>query len=91
MRALAEQDVCLEPVLGLGEIATHPLAAAELTDQPSGKGVVRTVAPPLRFGASAAAPPPPAPLRGGDTRSVLAEAGYTGAEVERLAASGVLG
>jgi len=91
VRALAEQDVCLEPVLGLDEIASHPATRAELRDQPSGAEMFRTLAPPVRFAASPPASPRDAPRRGGDTRAVLAEAGYTGAEVERLAAAGVLG
>ncbi len=91
VQALAEHDVCVEPVLAMDEVASHPVAGAGLWDQPAGGAAVKTVAPAVRLGGAPRETPPAAPLRGADTRAVLAEAGYTPAEVERMSAAGVLG
>jgi alpha-methylacyl-CoA racemase len=91
VHALADHDVCVEPVLGIDELARHPVTAAELWDQPVGAAALRTVAPPLRLGGSRPPTPASAPARGADTGAVLAEAGYSRADLERMRAAGVLG
>jgi crotonobetainyl-CoA:carnitine CoA-transferase CaiB-like acyl-CoA transferase len=91
VKALADHDVCVEPVLALDELGSHPVTGAELWDQPAGSGTVRTVAPSIRFGGAAREAARPAPARGADTRAVLAEAGFAPAEVERMSAAGVVG
>jgi alpha-methylacyl-CoA racemase len=87
---LAPQDVCVEPVLALDEVAAHPAAAPAIMDAPVGPARLRTVEPPVRFSRTPAEPPLRAPALGEHTDEVLGEAGFTRAEVERLRREGVL-
>jgi crotonobetainyl-CoA:carnitine CoA-transferase CaiB-like acyl-CoA transferase len=91
VRVLAGHDVCVEPVLGYDEMSTHPTVAAELLDQPLGSARLRTVAPPVKLSGTAASKTiPPAPGLGEHTDAVLAEAGFTRADIEKMRGAGVL-
>ncbi|HVR70984.1 MAG TPA: CaiB/BaiF CoA-transferase family protein [Vicinamibacteria bacterium] len=85
---LSTEDVCVEPVL-------EPLDAAEaatrsMADQRAGGGALRTVATPLRLADTPAAFRREPPGLGQHTGEVLAEAGFTGAEIDALRGEGVL-
>jgi alpha-methylacyl-CoA racemase len=84
--AFEGRPACVTPVLHLGEAASHPHLAARGTTVEV-DGVVQP-APAPRFSRSTPEPPTaPAP----PDRSVLTGWGFDGAEVDRLAADGVLG
>jgi crotonobetainyl-CoA:carnitine CoA-transferase CaiB-like acyl-CoA transferase len=51
---------------------------------------VRTLGPPVKFGATPGGIHRPAPTFGQHTREVLLEYGYATAEIEELAASGAI-
>jgi alpha-methylacyl-CoA racemase len=88
-RVFAGSDACVAPVLALGEVAQHPHNAARGTFLER-EGVLQP-APAPRFSRSAlqmGAPPRPA---GADTDAVLADFGYSEAEVARLKDAGVVG
>ncbi len=87
---LAAHDVCVEPVLTLGEVAAHPAAASALMDVPLGSARLRTVGPPVRFSGTPAEPPARPPALGEHTDAVLDEAGFTRGDVERMRRQGVL-
>jgi alpha-methylacyl-CoA racemase len=90
VRALAQEDVCVEPVLGLDEVAAHPALAPDLRDQPAGEGRLRTVAPPVRLSDTPARAAARAPALGEHSEQVLGEAGFTRDEVTRMRGAGVL-
>jgi crotonobetainyl-CoA:carnitine CoA-transferase CaiB-like acyl-CoA transferase len=90
VRDLADHDVCVEPVLDYDEMSAHPAVAAELIDQPVGKARLRTVAPPVKLSGAPSGPPRPAPALGEHTDAVLAEAGFTRADIDRMRGAGVL-
>ena len=90
VRVLADHDVCVEPVLAYDEMSTHATVAAELIDQPVGKARLRTVAPPVKLSGAPSGPPRPAPALGEHTNAVLAEAGFTRADIDRMRGAGVL-
>ena len=90
VRVLADHDVCVEPVLAYDEMSTHATVAAELIDQPVGKARLRTVAPPVKLSGAPSGPPRPAPALGEHTDAVLAEAGFTRADIDRMRGAGVL-
>jgi crotonobetainyl-CoA:carnitine CoA-transferase CaiB-like acyl-CoA transferase len=71
-------------------MSAHATIAAELLDQPLGKGTLRTVAPPLKLSGAPAAPARPAPGLGEHTDAVLAEAGFTRADIDKMRGAGVL-
>jgi alpha-methylacyl-CoA racemase len=81
-------DACVAPVLSLAEAAAHPHNVA--------RGSFITVdgveqhAPAPRFSRTAAAPVQAPHRAGADTAEVLAEAGFSTAEVEQLRAAGGL-
>jgi alpha-methylacyl-CoA racemase len=88
-RVFAGRDACVAPVLALGEVARHPHNAARGTFA-TRDGVLQP-APAPRFsrtvpemGAS------PRPV-GTDTEAVLAEFGFSEAEIAALKAAGVVG
>jgi alpha-methylacyl-CoA racemase len=75
-------DVCFAPVLSIAEVKDHPHNAARGTiinvagvDQP---------APAPRFSRTKAAVPTPPSRAGSDTKSVLADWGFSAAEIETL-------
>lgn len=90
VRALAGQDVCVEPVLDLDEIAAHPAHAGALWDQPALGARLRTVAPPIRFSGAGTRPPRRAPGVGEHTDAVLAEAGVSRDDITKMRGAGVL-
>jgi alpha-methylacyl-CoA racemase len=90
VRVLADHDVCVEPVLGFDEMSAHPAVAASLWDQPVGDARLRTVAPPVKLSSAPSGPPRPAPALGEHTDAVLAEAGFTRADIEKMRGAGVL-
>jgi alpha-methylacyl-CoA racemase len=81
-------DACVAPVLSLGEAAQHPHNVA--------RGSFITVngveqhAPAPRFSRTAAAPVQAPHRAGADSSGVLAEAGFSAAEIEQLRAAGGL-
>ena len=82
-------DACFAPVLGMDEAHHHPHNAARATFVER-DGIVQPNAAP-RFartpGGVRCSPPPP----GSGTRAVLAGRGFTAAEIDDLAARGVIG
>jgi alpha-methylacyl-CoA racemase len=88
-RIFAGSDACVAPVLALGEVASHPHNAARGTFA-TRDGVLQP-APAPRFSRTApqmGTPPRPA---GADTEAVLADFGYSQAEVAELKGAGVVG
>ncbi len=84
---LEATDVCFAPVLSFAEAAQHPHAAARRAFVEVA-GVVQP-APAPRFGRTPAAHPKPAPFEGQDTQAVLAQAGYSAADITALLHAGV--
>ena len=89
-RVLADHDVCVEPVLAYDEMSAHPAVGPALWDQPVGDARLRTVAPPVKLSGAPSGPPRPAPALGEHTDAVLAEAGFTRADIDRMRGAGVL-
>jgi len=89
-RELATKDVCVEPVLDLEEALGTPQAQGFLMDQAAGGAALRTVAPPLRLGATPASVRREAPTLGQHSDEVLIEAGYAPEDVEALRDAGVV-
>jgi alpha-methylacyl-CoA racemase len=83
---LEGSDTCFAPVLTLAEAADHPHARerAAFIDI----GGVRQPAPAPRFSRSAPSTPTAAPEAGAHTEAVLAEAGFSAAEIAALLADG---
>jgi alpha-methylacyl-CoA racemase len=81
-------DACVTPVLSLGEAPGHPHNTARGTFLDLGG--VRQPAPAPRFGGTPAAAPAPAAPAGHHTRDLLAEAGRSAEDIERLFAAGVV-
>jgi alpha-methylacyl-CoA racemase len=83
---LEGSDACFAPVLTLAEVADHPHArerAAFIVI-----GGVRQPAPAPRFSRSSPSTPTAAPEAGAHTEAVLAEAGFSAAEIAALLAEG---
>jgi len=81
------------PVHSLGEALTHPQTLArgmvvDLTHPEAGP--TRALGCPVHFSATPPRIDRPAPLLGEHTREVLRESGYSDAEVDALAAEGVV-
>ncbi len=86
--ALEGTDACFAPVLGLDEVEHHPHHAARGAF-PDVDGVVQP-RPAPRFSATPAAVPGPPPEPGQHTDQVLAEAGFTETEIDKLRAAGAI-
>ncbi|HEV3230986.1 MAG TPA: CaiB/BaiF CoA-transferase family protein [Candidatus Dormibacteraeota bacterium] len=84
---VGDRDVCLEPVNSLAEAMADPHAAARGLWRETADGIPRP-APMVRLGEGA---DPRVAKLGEDSRAVLAELGYTDAEIEALVAAGVTG
>ena len=91
----SEHDCCLEPVLELDEALDRALVRAremvvEL-DQPGARQPVRLLGVPVKLSRTPGdANRGPGPVLGGDTRSVLADAGYSDGEVAALEEAGAV-
>jgi alpha-methylacyl-CoA racemase len=83
---LEGSDVCFAPVLTLAEAASHPHARAR-AGYVELEGVVQP-APAPRFDRTPAGPLRPSPEEGAHTQTVLAEAGFSAAEIDELVAQG---
>ncbi|WP_221350432.1 CaiB/BaiF CoA transferase family protein [Streptomyces beigongshangae] len=83
---LAGTDACVTPVLSLDEAARHPHLRARGTFLTDGPALEPAPAP--RFEGAEAPRPAPAPVKGRHTREVLAESGWSAAEIEHLLSSG---
>ena len=81
-------DACVAPVLSLADAPGHPYNRARQVFVDVGGWLEPAPAP--RFSRTASGPPRPGPRRGQDTDDVLAEAGFSKPEIERLRATGVL-
>lgn len=84
----AGSDACVAPVLDWSEAPDHPQIAARGTLQQ--RDGVTQAAPAPRFDRTPAAEPGPPPAPGGDTEAVLAEAGYSPAEIAALRRAGAV-
>lgn len=78
----AGSDACVTPVLTLAEAMQHPHNRAR--DTFVGVEGALQPAPAPRFSGTPAPPPRAAPACGADTRSVLAEHGFSDSEIEKL-------
>ncbi len=90
-RRLDEVDLVWAPVQTPAQVAADPqvAAAGALLEVEDGQGgTYRSPAAPARFPGADAMVRPAAPDLGQHTREVLAEAGYSGAEIEAMLASG---
>ena len=88
VRLLADEDVCVEPVLDAreaAEAAPHSLADVRVSG-----GTLRTVASPVRLTATPPRYRREPPAAGQHTHEVLAEAGYTPREIEAMRGDGVV-
>jgi crotonobetainyl-CoA:carnitine CoA-transferase CaiB-like acyl-CoA transferase len=84
-------DVAWAPVLTPAQAASDPqlIAAGGVVETPTADGgAFKAPGGPLRFPGVDDGPKGPSPLPGAATRDVLAEAGFTDAEIEALFASG---
>jgi len=91
----SEHDCCLEPVLELDEALESELVRArgmvvEL-DQPGAAAPVRLLGVPVKLSRTPGDPTrAPGPSLGADTHAVLAAAGYSPEEIERMEAAGAI-
>jgi crotonobetainyl-CoA:carnitine CoA-transferase CaiB-like acyl-CoA transferase len=90
----AERECCVEPVLGVDEVAASSLLAEresliELEDAGADQPV-RQVDFPVRFSGGYRAPRVPAPQLGENTEEVLAGIGYSAEEIASLTESGAI-
>jgi crotonobetainyl-CoA:carnitine CoA-transferase CaiB-like acyl-CoA transferase len=82
----AEHGIPAAPAARLDEV----IAALPEAEHPEA-GTYKVIPPPARFSATPASVRRPAPLPGQHTTEILAEAGLSAAEIDRLAEAGVLG
>ena len=81
------------PINTLEDVLSHPHTAARgivLDYQHPALGPLKTVALPIVFNAETRGLAAPPPMHGEHSRAVLHELGYAGAEITRLAATGVI-
>lgn len=81
-------ESCVTPVLAPGEVADYPHMAARGGMIPVGDRILPAPAP--RFSRWHPGIPTPPPCPGQDTTAVLAEAGYSPAEISALVSSGAV-
>jgi alpha-methylacyl-CoA racemase len=82
-------DACVSPVLTLGEAAAHPHMVSRGAVTDLGGGVLQP-APAPRFSRTPGSVSRPASDPGADTREALTDWGFSTAEVDELAAAGVV-
>ena len=88
LAVFAGSDACVAPVLSLDAASAHPHAAArEAFVEVDG---LSQPAPAPRFSATPAPRPGARYAEGADTDQLLAEAGYSAADIQGLRAAGVL-
>lgn len=89
----AENDCCLEPVLGLDEALDSELVRARRMvvelDQP-GTGGVKQLGMPVKFSRTPGGPQGAGPVLGADTEDVLRAAGYPDEEIAALIEAGAV-
>jgi crotonobetainyl-CoA:carnitine CoA-transferase CaiB-like acyl-CoA transferase len=93
MEALEHADVLCAPVNDYPMLVRHPqvVATGFITEQHHPRaGTFKTVATPVKLEKTPGTIRTPAPLLGEHSRDVLAEAGFTTAEIDTLAARGVI-
>lgn len=94
MDLLERADIPFVPVHDFGSILEDPQVQAvnllPVVDHPS-EGRIRKIQPATRWSKTQAVPHRPAPRLGEHTRSLLAEAGFSDGEIDRLAAEGAIG
>jgi alpha-methylacyl-CoA racemase len=83
------RDACVFPVLGLAEARTHPFNADRATHV-KGPNDILQPAPAPRFSRTSVTSIDDAPEVGGDTRAVLADAGYSDADIDKLIEAGAV-
>lgn len=88
-RIFADSDACFAPVLAISEVSGHPHNAVRETFVT--RDGVQQPAPAPRFSRTHAELPPAPQEPGRDTRDILAEAGYSEADIAKLQADGVAG
>lgn len=87
-------DCCVEPVLDLAEMGTHPQTAARemIVEVDNNRGgMARQIAHPIKYSASEPEYKFAGRPSGAETTSILDELGFSADEVEGLKAKGVLG
>ncbi|MEP9353962.1 CaiB/BaiF CoA-transferase family protein [Xanthobacter sp. KR7-65] len=88
LELMADKDVCVAPVLTIGEAMAHPhLVARETFIEIAG---VKQPAPAPRFSRTVPDRPAPPPEPGADTDTALADWGFTPQETARLRACGAI-
>ncbi len=87
---LAALDACVEPVLDLDEALAQPQAARALVEQDLAGARLRTTWGAVRLSDTPAAIRTQAPALGQHTHEVLAGAGYSAQEIERLRGTGAV-
>ena len=91
---LEDAGVPAGPVLSITEMHAHPQAIARdmvpAVEHPVA-GRVQTIGLPVKFSGTPGKVAGPAPLLGQHTRTILAEAGYSAAEIEAFLVSGAAG
>ena len=84
-----ERDACVFPVLGLAEARTHPFNAQRSTHVRGANDILQP-APAPRFSRTSVTSVEDAPEPGADTRAVLADAGYSDADIDKLGETGAV-
>jgi alpha-methylacyl-CoA racemase len=88
-RIFENSDACVAPILALGEVAEHPHNAARSTF--SRRDGVLQPAPAPRFSRTVSEMGTPPRQPGADSDAVLADCGFSAAEIARLKEAGVVG
>jgi alpha-methylacyl-CoA racemase len=85
-----EHGCCLEPVLDLDEALARAPENVVAVEQPGAAAPVQLLGPPVALSRTPPDGTRPGPALGADTDAVLAAAGYSAAEIERLKAAGAV-